>query len=179
MLEEDLENTLPDSLSRPFPPIPKDQALERKDGKQLKRSRRMILTKRADLIQEKDEYTYTRRISSKDKKLNLSAIQLDSDEYKSQATDYICPPKHDRSDIIREAHKLGHWGIDGVIKRIRICLGLHWNSIYDDFNSILLQCKDCARHNITKGGYNLLGSIVEFVSFSHIAIDTCGPFPMT
>ncbi|KAI8326291.1 hypothetical protein EDC96DRAFT_472533, partial [Choanephora cucurbitarum] len=102
-----LENTLPDSLSRLYPPIPEDQALEGEDDKQLKR---------------------------------LRPIKLNSDEYKSQTTDYMCPPKHERSDIIREAHKLGHWGIDGVVKHIHTYHGLHWNSIYDDVKNVLLQC---------------------------------------
>ncbi|OBZ83420.1 hypothetical protein A0J61_08531 [Choanephora cucurbitarum] len=93
----------------------------------------------------------------------------------------MCPLEYERSDIIREAHKLGYWGIDGVSKHIHKYHSLHWNSIYDDddVKTVLLQCKNCARHNISKRSYNPLRPIVAFEPFSPIATDTCGPSPVT
>lgn len=79
-----MHNGLPDSLSRLYPPIPEDQALEGEQDKQIKKLRKLILTKRADLIHysKSDKVVHKKKAYSKDPDLKINdctILQIISD----------------------------------------------------------------------------------------------------
>jgi hypothetical protein len=176
-----IQNILPDKLSRVYPPIDEDKTLEGEQDRHIRRLEKLILTRRATSDVKKDTKQIVRRkaIHSKDKNLNILAIKLNSNEFKSQTTDYTCPPVNERISIIKDAHSLGHFGIDSVVKHIHSNYGLHWNTIYKDCKEVLMQCKECAQHNIAKRGFNPQKSIVAYDVFDHVSFDLLGPLPVT
>jgi hypothetical protein len=124
-----IANKLPDALSRVYPPIIEDQTLEGEQDRNIRRLEKCISLRRASSDITKDKFIHKRKVYSKDKNWNILAIKLTSKDFKSKHTEYACPPVHERDQIIRDAHKLGHIGIDSVIKHIHTYHGLHWNTI--------------------------------------------------
>ena len=171
-----IDNVLSDALSRLYPPIEEDQILEEENQKQMKRLQRFILMKRAN---NKSELVRKTKIYSQDKNLNVLAVKISSKEFKSASTDYECPPEKDRAEIIKDAHEIGHFGIESCVKHIHIYYGLHWNSIYKDVKEALLSCRECALHNTTLKGYNPTRSIVSYETMDRVAVDLIGPLPVT
>jgi transposase InsO family protein len=174
-----IANKLPDALSRVYPPIIEDQTLEGEQDRNIKRLEKCILLRRASSNNDKDRFIHKKKIYSKDKRLNILAVKLNSKDFKSKGTEYACPPAHERDQIIHDAHALGHFGIESVVKHIHTYQGLHWNTIYADCKDILSRCKECALHNVSKKGFNPQKSIVAFEPFSHVTMDLFGPLPVT
>ena len=172
-----IDNVLCDALSRVYPPINEDKMLEDENDRQIQKLHKLILLKRD--TNNKLELRRQRTIYSKDKNLNILAIKANSKEFKNSTTDYISPPENDRAQIINDAHQIGHFGIESVVKHIHTYFGLHWNSIYTDVKQKLQGCHECAMHNITRKGYNPSKSIVSYEPLDHVAYDLCGPLPIT
>jgi len=170
-----MENILADRLSRLYPAITEDEELVDEYEQQIKKLHKLILLRRATgnkVIKQK-------KVHSKDHNLNVLAMKLSSKKFKEATTDYVCPPAKDRKQIILDAHKIGHFGIAAVVKHIHTYHGLHWNSIYTDVKELLLSCKECQIHNITKKGFNPARSVVSYEPFDFISMDMIGPFPVT
>jgi transposase InsO family protein len=174
-----IANILPDALSRVYPPIIEDQTLEGEQDRNIRRLEKCILLRRASSSHNKERFIHKKKIYSKEKHLNILAVKLNSKDFKSKCTEYACPPIHERDQIIHDAHTLGHFGIESVVKHIHTYHGLHWNTIYADCKDILSRCRECALHNISKKGFNPQKSIVAFEPFSHVTIDLFGPLPVT
>jgi len=172
-----IDNVLCDALSRVYPPIDEDKMLEDENDRQMQKLHKLILLKRD--TNNKLELRRQRTIYSKDKNLNILAIKLNSKEFKNSTTDYVSPPEEDRAQIIKDAHQIGHFGIESVVKHIHTYFGLHWNSIYTDVKTTLQGCHECAMHNTTRRGYNPSKSIVSYEPLDHVAYDLCGPLPIT
>jgi hypothetical protein len=171
-----MDNVLSDALSRLYPPIEEDQILEEENQKQIRKLQRFILMKRAN---SDTKIVRTTKIYSQDENLNVLAIKLSDKEFKSSVTDYVCPPERDRAQIIKDAHEIGHFGIESCVKHIHTYYGLHWNSIYKDVKESLLSCRECALHNTAKKGFNPARSVVSFESMDFVAVDLIGPLPVT
>lgn len=171
-----IDNVLSDALSRLYPPIEEDQILEEENQKQMKRLQRFILIKRAN---SNSEIVRTTKVYSKDKNLNVLAVKLTSEEFKTSMTDYVCPPEEERAQIIKDAHEVGHFGIESCVQHIHTYYALHWNTIYQDVKKALSSCRECAMHNVSRKGFNPARSIVSFQTMDHVAFDLCGPLPVT
>ncbi|CEP08779.1 hypothetical protein, partial, partial [Parasitella parasitica] len=150
---------------------------EDENDKQIKKLQKLILIKRD--TNNKIELKRERTVYSKDHNLNVLAMKINSDEFKSSTTDYIAPPESDRTQIIKDAHNIGHFGVEAVVQHIHTYHGLHWNNIYADCKEILKSCRECAKHNVARKGFNPAKSIVSFDAFDHVAIDLVGPLPVT
>ena len=171
-----MENILADRLSRLYPAITEDEELADEHDQQIKKLEKLILLRRA---KGNNQIIKQKKVYSKDQNLNVLAVKINSKEFKETTTDYVCPPESDRIQIIKDAHKIGHFGIASCVKQIQTYHGLHWNSIYKDVKEVLMSCKECAMHNITKRGYNPLKSVVSFEPFEYIGLDMIGPLPVT
>jgi hypothetical protein len=171
-----MENILADRLSRLYPAITEDEELADEHDQQIKKLEKLILLRRA---KGENKIIKQKKVYSKDKNLNVLAVKINSKEFKETATDYICPPECDRIQIIKDAHKFGHFGISSVVKQIQTYHGLHWNSIYKDVKEVLLSCKECSMHNVTKKGFNPLRSVVSYEPFEFIGLDMIGPLPVS
>lgn len=172
-----INNVLCDALSRIYPPIEEDKLLENENDRQIKKLQKLILIKRAS--NNKKELVKETTFYAQDVNLNVLAIKLNSKEFKSKTTDYVCPPVKERAQIIKDAHELGHFGEASVIDHIHTYHGLHWTSIYSDCKDILKSCRECAQHNITRKGFNPAKSIVSFDAMDFCAFDLLGPLPAT
>ena len=162
-------NTLPDELSRLYPPDD-DKTLEEGEN---------IIGSMYDKARKHSIYNtkYIRRSGGKidDKKTVNSTTLIES---KHKTVDYICPPAEERDRILKEAHTFGHFGAESIVKEVH-SQGCHWINIYDEALEIVKSCKQCQRHNIVKKGYHPLTSITAYLPFDHIAIDLAGPLPVT
>ncbi|GAN11418.1 conserved hypothetical protein [Mucor ambiguus] len=171
-----IDNVLSDALSRLYPPIEEDTILDEENQKQMKRLQRFILVKRAN---SKSEIVRSTKVYSKDKNLNVLAIKLNNEEFQTSITDYVCPREADRAQIIKDAHDVGHFGVESCVQHIHSYYALHWKSIYQDVKKALLSCRECALHNVSRKGFNPARSIVSFQTMDHVAFDLCGPLPVT
>ncbi|KAK4510556.1 40S ribosomal protein mrp2, mitochondrial [Mucor velutinosus] len=172
-----IENVLCDALSRVYSIIDEDKWLEDENDRQMRKLHKLILIKRD--TNKKIEVNRQRTVYSQDRNLNVLAVKLNSKEFQNSTTDYIAPPEADRAQIIKDAHKIGHFGIESVVQHIHTYLGLHWNTIYADCKEILKACPECAKHNVARRGFNPAKSIVSFDAFDHIAMDILGPMSIT
>ena len=180
-----INNILPDTLSRVYPPIPEDKTLLGDEEKKIMKLERCILQRRLpnDKINKvvnnmSERFIHKRKVYSTDKDLNILAVRLNSNTFKESTTDYIAPPNEERDKLLREAHLMGHFGSESIVQRIHED-GMHWHGIYDESKEIVRSCIDCARHNIAKKGYHPLRPIVSSDPFTHIAMDLAGPFSVT
>jgi transposase InsO family protein len=172
-----IDNVLCDALSRVYPLIDEDKWLEDENDRQMRKLRKLILIKRD--TNKKIEVKRQRTVYSQDHNLNVLAVKLNGKEFKNSITDYIAPPKADRPQIIKNAHQIGHFGIESVVQHIHTYLGLHWNTIYADCKEVLKACPECAKHNVARRGFNPAKSIVSFDAFDHVAMDILGPMSIT
>lgn len=183
-----LDNVLPDLLSRLYPPFEEDKELEDEDNKKIKQLNRIILERRkknplssykaGDKVTSTDRFIYKHEIRSTDKQMHVLAVKLDSKKHKEDLPDYITPPIEERQKLLLDAHKLGHFGTDSIVKAIHSD-GLHWTGIFTEAKQIVNECIDCARHNVTRKGYHPLKSLIAADPFAHIATDMAGPFSVT
>lgn len=182
-----IDNTLPDLLSRLYPPLDNEKELDEEETN-IKQLNRIILERRkrnpvdsfksTDKITSTDKFIYKRSIKSTDKQLNVLAVTINSTQYKNNITDYIAPPMENRHKLLTEAHAFGHFGTESIVQRLHED-GLHWTGIFTEAKEIVSSCKDCARHNVARKGYHPLKSIVSAEPFAHIATDMAGPFSLT
>ncbi|CEP06855.1 hypothetical protein, partial, partial [Parasitella parasitica] len=142
-----IDNVLCDALSRLYPPIDEDRMLEDENDRQIRKLQKLILIKRANNDKSVKPVKST-KFYCKDKALNVLAIKLNDKKFKESTTDYVCPPESERTQIIKDAHELGHFGEAAVIDHIHTYHGLHWSSIYADCKDVLKSCRECAQHNI-------------------------------
>jgi hypothetical protein len=154
-----ISNTLPDALSRLYPPI--DMKLEGDES-------RIVPTKGK-------EQAWRKRMNNGDS-MNVLAVRLS--KTKNETLDYMTPPESDRDSILKEAHEFGHFGSEAIVKEIH-SNGLHWNNLYKNALEVVKSCPECQRHNISKKGYHPLRSISAFLPFDHIGFDLAGPLPVT
>ena len=185
-----INNTLPDLLSRLYPPVDDESDIE-EDDKAVKKLNRIILERRkrrkrntvesfksTDHEVSTDKFIYKKKIRSTDKNLHVLAVKLNSAQYKENPTDYIAPPVDDRHKLLTEAHNFGHFGSESIVQKLHAD-GLHWTGMFTEAQDIVRGCIDCARHNVTRRGYHPLKSIVAAEPFAHIATDMIGPFGVT
>ena len=175
-----IDNVLPDRISRMYPPIEEDIEQRAQEDTLIRKLEKAILIKRAKLENNRKEAFIKRKTikHSKDADLAVLAMKLSKEEYKKATLDYIAPPESERQQLIQNAHKMGHFGVEAVTKNL-LSEGFYWNTMYKDCDAVIKSCKPCALHTITKRGYNPKRSIVCFEPFGHIAMDLCGPLPIT
>lgn len=129
-------NTLPDKLSRIYPPILEDQILEGEMDTAIKKLQDFVLVKRSEKTIKllKDKNVFIKKPNkpkySNDKELNILAIKLTDQEFKHGTTGYVAPPIDERSKLIEEYH-IGHFGVQAVVKAL-LSEGLYWNTMYND-----------------------------------------------
>ncbi|KAG2191531.1 hypothetical protein INT47_003618 [Mucor saturninus] len=117
-----INNILPDTLSRVYPPIPEDKTLLGDEEKKIIKLEKCILQRRLpnDKINNvvrkaNDQFIRKERIYSTDKNINVLAVRLNSKTFKESHTDYIAPPTEERDKLLREAHLLGHFGSESIV----------------------------------------------------------------
>ncbi|KAG1467964.1 hypothetical protein G6F56_004110 [Rhizopus delemar] len=156
-------NTLPDALSRLYPPS--DIKLE-EDG-----------TNNDKLTKNKvKDVAWRKKIRNKKNRKSVHAARLS--HITSDSLDYMTPPEEERDKILKEAHEFGHFGSESIVKEVH-SNGLHWNSIYREAIDIVKSCPECQKHNISKKGFHPLRSISAFLPFDHIGFDLAGPLQVT
>ncbi|KAG2190874.1 hypothetical protein INT47_013071 [Mucor saturninus] len=183
-----VDNTLPDALSRLYPPVEEDIQQKQEEDQVIRKMLKYIMIKRQNI--EHDDNTtsavkkrgshFTKRqiVHSKDKDLHILAVKLNNEQFKEATLDYLIPPLADRKSLVEEAHKMGHFGIEGVVQSL-LSDGMYWSSMYKECKEIISNCIPCAQHTIVKRGYNPKKSIVAWDVFDHIAMDLAGPFAVT
>lgn len=105
-------------------------------------------------------------------------MKLSKGNYKMATLDYTASPLEERQNLMHNAYKLGHFGVEAVTKHL-LSEGLYWNTMYKDCDAVIKSCKPCALHTIIKRGYNPKRSIVCFEPLGHIAMDLCKLLPVT
>jgi len=89
---------------------------------------------------------------------------------------YIEPNEEIKKELLLKHHLLGHYGIESIVKNIRI-EGYNWKNIKNKAKEIVEKCLPCLRFNIHKIKHHQLYSIIAHKPFDHVAIDLTGPFP--
>jgi hypothetical protein len=75
-----------------------------------------------------------------------------------------------QSDLMSEAHRLGHFGATAMLRQIRSS-GKTWSGIKDDCQKLVSSCIQCQRFNIGKHGFHPLTNLKALLPFDHICID--------
>ena len=153
-----INNILPDTLSRLYPPC--DIKLE-EDEMNRKHGSRMA---------------WKRKVKGQTSSINIHAVKLS--QVNIDTLDYITPPEEERDAILKEAHDFGHFGSESIVKEIH-SNGIHWTNLYKDATNVVKSCQECQRHNISKKGYHPLKNVTAFLPFDHVGFDLAGPLPVT
>src|SRR5205085_2314360 len=105
--------------SRLYPPLEDEHKLV--EDKVTKRTNKKLENKRKALAK--------RKLYSADRNLNVLAVNLV--RYKREPLDHMTPPEEERDGILQDIHKLGHFGVQELVKQVHV-RGLHWTGLVDD-----------------------------------------------
>ncbi|KAL0079382.1 hypothetical protein J3Q64DRAFT_1645035, partial [Phycomyces blakesleeanus] len=126
-----VKNTLSNALSRLYPPIQEDIQQKQKEDKVIKKC----------------------------SNIHILAVKLNSKQFKNAMLDNMISPLLDRTKMVEDAHRMGHFGIEEVVKSL-LSDGVYWTSMYKDCKDVIAKCILCAQHTIVKRGYNPKKSII-------------------
>lgn len=95
--------------------------------------------------------------------------RLIDDEYK------IIPPPNERNEIIEQCHRLGHFCLDGTIKKIQE--RYYWNAMIKDVKKIVDCCLECQKASKTKLSPAIINPLPVNDIFDRVGIDLTFGFP--
>ena len=120
--------------------------------------------------------TSVKKSTIKDPKLQISKSNSDRFEFEAKKRGKSIPKESERISLLEQAHVLGHFSIDSVVKQLWKD-GFWWPGIQDDARKTVNKCIDCQRFNIQKEGFHPIKSIEANHPWDHIQIDLIGPLP--
>lgn len=88
------------------------------------------------------------------------------------------PASADRAQILRTAHTDGHFGAENLFKAIWRG-GYYWDGLRKDCQETTSRCRSCLQYNVGREGFHPLRSLRAENCWDHLAIDTCGEFPVS
>ena len=81
-----------------------------------------------------------------------------------------------QQEIIREEHRLGHFGRDAIYSKLYSERGIWWPNMRQRIHNEIAKCNACARFVVAKHGFKPADYIISKGIWSHIQID-CASFP--
>jgi hypothetical protein len=86
-------------------------------------------------------------------------------------------PLSERNMVLADAHALGHFGTNAMVKHIH-GLSKTWPHLANDCLKYVQRCRECQRVNIARKGYHPMTAVHAQLPGEHMAIDLAGPFPV-
>ena len=88
------------------------------------------------------------------------------------------PPLADRGQLLRDAHAEGHFGAENLFKAIWRA-DYYWNGLRKACQETVGRCRACLQYNVGREGFHPVKSLGAARAWDHVAIDTCGDFPVS
>ena len=87
-----------------------------------------------------------------------------------QACGKVIPAETERRDLMKDAHELGHFGGEAMMKRI-FYDDKWWPSMLADCKQFVSECRPCQFYSVTRRGYHPLRSQQASLPFDQLGID--------
>ena len=83
-----------------------------------------------------------------------------------------------KQELMSQAHSLGHFGSRNV-QALIMKEGFYWVNMSTDIANFIQNCEECQIYKISREGFHPMRSLDAVYPFEMIAMDLCGPLPLT
>ena len=88
------------------------------------------------------------------------------------------PKTAERDQLLRTAHADGHFGADNLFKAVWRA-GYYWEGLRKACQTTVGRCRACLQYNVGREGFHPVKSLQAERVWDHVALDTCGEFPVS
>jgi transposase InsO family protein len=88
------------------------------------------------------------------------------------------PTKADRAHLLNQEHDNAHFGAEALFKAIWR-RGYYWPGLRKECRERVGRCRSCLHYNVGREGFHPVRSLQSDEIWGHVAVDSCGPFPVS
>jgi len=117
--------------------------------------------------------TFSRLVPNEDSNSTTTIRRLTSHE------NLRVPPPEERLQLLADVHARGHFGVESMMRDLKLRHKVEWSKMRDDLTQILNDCIPCKEYNLIREGYHPLRSSEADEPFQKVQIDLVTNFPLS